>query len=781
MKTLLSGLLILLFATSLYATEAQKAKYTVSGVIRDSQSRQTLPGATLMVEGTIWGTATLPDGSYSLTLPEGDYVVKASFVGYNSVTFDLSIQGKSVRKNIMLDPSSLVLNAVEISAERPDANVTSTQMSVQKLNIKTIERLPAFMGEVDVIKSIQLLPGITSTSEGGSGFSVRGGSSDQNLVLMDMASVYNVSHLLGFFSVFNHDAVETVTLFKGDIPPYAGGRLSSYLEVDPKYGNNERFKTKAGIGTVLSRLTVEGPINERSTFLASGRRMYADVFFPLSSNEGIKDTKLNFYDLNASYRYIINDKNRIFLTGYHGNDAFKTSFSKLIYGNSLATFHWNNLVNDRLTSDIYATWTKYSYEFGGGPVEDQQISLKSRIEDLGLKWIMKYKVSDNVEALWGADGLYHTIAPGDFSMEGEESFFNDTTLQRQYALESGLFVGLNPNVNDKLKLKLGLRLNMLNNIGAATVYDYNNQFEAVDSTMYGKGEVFNSYYRLEPRIGFTYLVRPDFSIKGSYNRNYQFMQLARNSVGGTPFDIWFMASPNIKPQRADQYSIGLFKNLYNNNIELSLEGFYKDYANVVDFKDFANLGFNPKLEGDVRVGYGWAYGTELMAKFTYNRWNGWLAYTLSRSERKVEGVNEGKAYVSPYDKTHDLSLVANYQINKRLSLSANWVYATGQPFTGPVGKYELSVGNTPVPIYSDRNELRFEDYHRLDVSATYQLNKNTKSRYDHSLNVSIYNVYNRHNTWAINYISTTNDPYILEGEKTYLLPFLPAITYNLSF
>lgn len=770
--------LIWVICTSILATpNVDISRFTISGIVKDKQSGEPLPGAAILVENTSWGTATNLDGKFELRLPAADYVFIVSFMGYNNLKKKVQIS-KDEKINFLLEPSELVLREVEISGIKPDANVTSTQMSMQKLDIKKIERLPSFLGEVDIIKSIQLLPGVTSASEGSSGFSVRGGATDQNLILLDRAPIYNASHIIGFFSVFNQDAIQNATLYKGDIPAYAGGRLSSFLEVEPKYGSTERIKVKGGVGTISSRLTVEGPINERSTFLLSGRRTYADILLKFSSDPGLSDTKLNFYDLNFAYRYSINAKNRIFITAYNGRDNFKTSFSSLGFGNTLGNVHWSNVINSKLQSDVFVYATRYKYDLAGGPIPDQQIYAESLIDDVGANWTMKYNWKPDVEMTWGASSVKHIIRPGFFRPEGDNNTFDEFKVPNSNSIESALFGGINPKIGDRLTLKIAGRLNMFNNIGPGTIYNYDEDFNSVDSVSYSKG-IFNTYVRFEPRVGFTYLVNSKTSIKGSYNLNYQFMSLAKNSVAGNGFEVWFSSSPNIKPQSMNQFTLGFFKNLDDNKIELSVEGFYKDYNNTIDFKDFAQLSFNPELEGEVRVGESWAYGVEFLAKFTYDNWFGWLGYTYSRSRYKIPDINSGFTYISPFDKPHEISAVINYQVNQRLSVSASWVYATGIPYTAPVGRYEFE--NTVIPIYSKRNELRYPDYHRLDLALTYQLNKKSSNRYRHSLNLSIYNVYNRHNAWAINYIPTTDDPYVLEGEKTYLFPFLPALTYNFNF
>lgn len=778
MKNSIFTFFFLVICISSFAkTVAELDRVKITGVVKDKQSNQPLPGAAILVANTSWGTAANLDGEFELRLPIGAYKFVISFVGYQEYEQMVEVQSTD-KMNFYLQPSELMLREVEISGIKPDANVTSTQMSMQRLDIKKIERLPAFLGEVDIIKSIQLLPGVTSASEGSSGFSVRGGATDQNLILLDRAPIYNASHIIGFFSVFNQDAIQNATLYKGDIPPYAGGRLSSFLEVEPKYGNTERIKVNGGIGTISSRLTVQGPVNQRSAFLLSGRRTYADVLLKFSSDPALNETNLNFYDLNLSYRYSINEKNRIFVTAYNGRDNFKTSFSALGFGNTLGSVHWSNVINSKLQSDIYVFGTRYKYDLSGGPVPDQQIYAASVIDDVGANWNMKYALKPEVEIQWGASSVKHTIRPGYFRPLGDNSTFSEFNVPYSNSIESAIFGGINPKIGSRLSLKIAGRLNIFNNIGPGTIYQYDENYKAQDSTVYEKG-IFNTYVRFEPRVGFNYLLNSKTSVKGSYNLNYQFMTLAKNSLGGNGFEVWFSSSPNLKPQRLDQVTLGVFRNMDDNHIELSVEGFYKDYKNTIDFKDFANLAFNPELEGEVRVGRSWAYGVEFLAKFTYENWFGWVGYTYSRSRYNIPGINEGSTYVSPYDKPHEISVVLNYQINRRLSASASWVFATGIPYTAPVGRYEYE--NTVIPIYSKRNELRFPNYHRLDLALTYQLNKKAMNRYQHSLNLSIYNAYNRHNAWAINYVPTAEDPYILEGEKTYLFPILPAITYNFKF
>jgi hypothetical protein len=763
----------------LFSDDNTAGKVTISGYIKDKSNGEELIGATVIVTELGRGTVTNAYGFYSITLNPGTYSFKFTFIGYNTVERKLNLTG-SITQNIELEEESTLLNEVVISREKPNANITRSEMSVARLDIKNIQRIPALMGEVDVIKAIQLLPGVQSVAEGSSGFSVRGGATDHNLILLDEATVYNASHLMGFFSVFNNDAVKDVKLYKGDLPASAGGRLASLLEVRMKDGNSKNFSVTGGIGTISSRLTLEGPImSENTTFLVSGRRTYADIFLPLASNPDVRDNELYFYDLNLKLSHRINDKNRFFLSGYYGRDIFKNDFAQFGFGNKTTSARWNHLFSDKLFLNSTAIFSSYDYFLGTPAGEASSFVWKSHMEDYSYKMDFTYFANSNNTLRFGAQTIYHFFSPGKAKGVGDQSILGEFIIPEGHTLEHGVYAQNEQNVGSRLLLKYGLRVSALQNIGKAKVWNLNEQYEATDSREYGSGKIFNTYINLEPRLGINYIINQSQSIKTSYSRTVQYIQQASNSSAGTPLDIWFPASPNVKPQISNQYAIGYFHNLFNNSLETSIEGYYKKMDNVVDFKEFANILLNEKLEGELRTGNAESYGVELLAKVTLEKFNGWVSYTYSRVFRNISQINNGRSYPAPYDKPHDISVVFNYEYSKKLTLSANWVYSSGVPSTFPAGRYEIN--GTVVPLYTSRNGYRFPNYHRLDLAATYRPRAGQKARWQSEWNFSVYNAYNRKNAWAINFIQDIDNPNITYAEKTYLFAIIPSITYNFKF
>ncbi|MCF8390452.1 MAG: TonB-dependent receptor [Bacteroidales bacterium] len=753
--------------------------YTLSGHVTDAETGEELIGANIYAKELGSGTVANKYGFYSLTLNEDEYTIGFSYIGYVTTEMRVKMFGNQVL-NIELSKSKTLLEEVSISTVKKNANITSLEMGTVYLPIQSIRRIPALMGEVDVIKAIQLLPGVSSPSEGSSGFSVRGGSIDQNLVLLDEATVYNASHMMGFFSVFNNDAIKDVNLYKGDIPASSGGRLASLLDVRMKDGNNKKFSASGGIGSISSRLTMEGPIiKNRTSFLVAGRRTYADLFLPLLGGDEIKDSKLHFYDLNMKINHIINENNRLFLSGYFGRDVFANEFAGMEYGNRSFSFRWNHLFSQKLFSNFTLINSYYDYELGTPANQPNGFLWKSDLSDLSAKADFIYYLKPEFTFKFGAVSTYHQFTPGIAKGTGEESLFTEFKVPDNFALESGIYAMSEHNLSKHWSLKYGLRFSVFQNIGQATIYNYDQDFMVSDSVVYNKGELFNTFSGLEPRLGLNYTINEKNSIKASYNRTRQYLQLAQNSTAGTPLDIWFSASPNVKPQVSDQFSLGYFKNMRDNRLEASVEAYYKSMNNTIDFRDHAVLLLNPFLDGEVRTGKSWSYGIEFLLKISEKKFNGWLAYTLSKTERKIEGINNGKVYDAPYDKPHDISLVLNYQLNDRLSISGNWVYSSGLPSTFPTGRYEL-LGKI-LPIYSDRNDYRYDNYHRMDLSVTLQGKKNTKRNWQGEWNFSVYNAYKRKNTWAINFVQDETDPTITYAEKTYLFSIIPAVTYNFKF
>jgi len=764
--------LILLTFSSTFAS-----KYTISGYVNNSSGEE-LIGATIYARDLGIGTVTNVYGFYSLTLPEGKHNIEYSYIGHETQSKEF-VLNKNIKLTISLSESSKTLEEVIITAERKNENIVRTEMSTTKLQAKEIKKIPALMGEIDVIKTLQLLPGIQSTGEGFSGFNVRGGSPDQNLILFDEATVYNASHLMGFFSVFNNDAVKDLKIYKGDIPAQYGGRLSSLLDIRMKEGNQKNLEATGGIGTISSRLTLEGPIIEdKWSVLVSGRRTYADLFLLLSSDEAMKSTKLYFYDLNLKTNYKISDKDRIFVSGYFGRDVLK--FSDLYsfdWGNYTLTTRWNHLFTEKLFSNFSFIYSKYDYEMQSG---DDNLGFKwiSNLEDFKLKADLNYYPNPKNTIKFGFEVIHHHFIPGVASSSISTSNIT-ISMPESYALEYGLYLSNEHKLAEKLTLNYGLRGSMFQNMGNATSYNFDENYEKVDSAVYDRWDIFNTFSGLEPRLSLNYTLNQKSSIKASYSRTLQYMHLASNSTAGSPLDVWVPSSPNIDPQLADQIALGYFRNFFDNSVETSVEIYYKNMDNQIDFKDFADLMLNAEYESEFRIGNAWSYGAEFFIRKQQGKFTGWISYTLSKAERKIPEINDGKVYSSSYDRPHNISIVAMYDLTKRWNVSATWVYASGTPVTFPTGRYEQ--GNMIVPIYSERNGYRMPDYHRMDLSITLKSKEKPNKRMTSDLNLSIYNIYNRHNAWMINFSQDEDNPDTTVAELVYVFPIIPSLTWNFHF
>ena len=773
--------LIILLTFFCIELSAQGRRFTVSGNITDSATGEDLIGATVHVEELRTGTTTNVYGFYTLTLPDGQYRLIVSFIGYEQHTQMIDLT-QNIRLNIGLETSASTLSEVVVTAERRDVNVSSAEMSVERISMQTLRRIPALMGEVDVIKAIQMLPGVQATSEGTSGFSVRGGSHDQNLIILDEATVYNATHLMGFFSVFNNDALKDVKLYKGDIPANFGGRLSSVLDVRTKDGNNQRFSATGGIGTISSRLTVEGPLfSDRLTYLASGRRTYADVFLALSPEVDMRNTSLYFYDLNAKVNYRINDKNRVFIAAYLGRDKFDMNIAGMDFGNQTATLRWNHLFSPRLFSNFSLIGSVYDYYLRMELSDDLAMDWRSQIQDIGLKADFSFHPDPNHNIKFGYQPTYHRFMPGKGGGIGA-SMIGEFSQPMQYSLEHAWYLASETKINNKMTVKYGLRYTLFQNIGNGeetyTLVDY----ELHDPIIRTRGKIYHNTGRWEPRLGAVYQFNSVHSVKASYSRTAQFIQLASNSAAGSPLDVWFQSSPNVAPQLCNQFAVGYFRNFRNNMFETSLEFYYKNMSDVIDFKDHAALFGNDDLERELRFGKGKSYGMELMVRKNEGKLNGWVSYTLSRALRTIDQINDGKEYRSPFDKPHNISIVANYELSPRWIVSANWVYATGMPVTYPTGRYQIE--GRYIPLYSVRNEHRYPDYHRLDLSATMTLGSiSATRRFKSELNFSLYNAYGRKNPWTIipDLEKPHPDPTKFNAEMIYLFSFVPSVTYNFTF
>jgi hypothetical protein len=794
-----SILIFLLFflCKNIVADEPGADKYTISGYLKDQESGEALIAANVFVEELKTGTASNLYGFYSLNLPSGTYTITFSYLGYATQSRKVELK-KNTILNMELARKSQVLSEVTIQAEKGNYQVTKSEMSAISMEIENIRKMPALMGEVDVVKAIQLLPGVQAAAEGTSGFSVRGGGIDQNLVLLDEATVYNPSHLMGFFSVFNNDAVKDVKLYKGDIPASYGGRLSSVLDVRMKDGNMKKFSATGGIGTISSRLTLEGPLKkDRTSFIVSGRRTYADIFIPLSGNEDLEGVRLYFYDFNAKLNHNFSDKDRVFLSYYRGRDVFASQEIKMYFDNETFSVRWNHLYGSKLFSNFTGIYNKYNYYLGVPEGEANSFDWNSQCRDYALKLDYNYFLNPNNSLRFGVSTIYHRFDPGTAKGSGDLSFFDEYVIEQNNSLEHGLYVSNEQKFGARIRLKYGFRYSLFQNIGKAMLYDFDrsnpDEYVVTDTHYYSGGHIFHAYDGWEPRLGINFIINDLSSVKASYSRNLQYIHLAKNSTAGTPFDLWFSSSPNIKPQLSDQVAIGYFRNFLNNKIESSVEVYYKNIDNAIDFKDHAELLLNREIEGEFRVGKGWSYGMEFLLKLHDMKLgtgtvNGWISYTLARAWRKIPEINKGKCFLSPYDKPHDISIILNYAFSERAVFSMNWVYSSGAPVTFPVGRAEI--GGNIIPVYSDRNDYRMPDYHRLDLALTLK-NKNKKNKkWTGEWVFAMYNAYYRKNAWAINFFQDAYDPdnpdKIVDpnktyAEKIYLFGIVPSITYNFQF
>jgi len=764
-------------------------KVTVSGYIRDASNGEALIGANILIKGTNIGAATNSYGFYSFSLPAGKYTIIVSYIGYQSISQNMDFR-ESQTLNVELQVSAVRLEKVIVTAEREDENIQGIEMSVIKLDAKTIKMAPVVLGEVDLIKTIQLLPGVSSVAEGSAGFNVRGGSADQNLVLLDEATIFNASHLLGFFSVFNADVIKEVKLYKAGIPAQYGGRLSSVLDIRQKDGNAKSFNSNAGIGLISSRLLFEGPIKkDRGSFVIAGRRSYADLFLRLIGN----DNSVYFYDLNYKGNYTLNDRNRFYLSGYLGRDVFEIAdaFSNS-WGNNTATARWNHVFNDRLFSNFSFIYSNYDYALGilqTGSAFDW----KSNIINYNLKADFEFFIDHSNRIAFGTHATYYDFSPAEITPIDESSIV-PTTLDKKYAAESAVYLSYEQRLGERLTLQYGLRFSSFFRLGSETIPTYENNAPVVyneglgryepgtviGSTHYGSGEVIEQFYNLEPRFSARLLLNKKSSLKLSYNRMTQYLQLISNTNSPTPLDVWLPSGPYKEPQTGDQVALGYFRNFKDNAYEFSMEGYYKLLHNQLDYVDGAQLLFNNNIETDILSGEGRAYGLELYLKKARGKLTGWLSYTLARSENKVTGltendpgINNGAYYPSNHDKTHDLSITGMYQFNKTWSFAANFIYATGRPTTYPVSRYEFT-GFT-IPQYEDRNLDRLPAYHRLDLSATLH------NKLGGEWVFGIYNVYNRQNAASITFRQNEDDPTLTEAVRTTLFGLVPSVTYNIKF
>lgn len=789
---LLKKLFFILFLLGSLFGWAQE-KFTLSGTISEAQTGETLIGVNILIPELKTGTVTNEYGFYSISIPKGEYDIVYSSIGFATeiVTIEFS---ENLRKNLLLDADSESLDEVVIQADGQRVNVRSAQMSTNSLSVNTIKKIPVVLGEVDLIKSITLLPGVTSAGEGASGFNVRGGAADQNLILLDEATLYNSSHLFGFFSVFNPDAIKGLTLYKGGIPARYGGRISSVLDIHQKDGNKKEYHATGGIGLISSRLLVEGPIKKDvASFIVGGRSSYAHLFLPLFDN----DNTAYFYDLNAKVSYDINDANRLFVSAYFGRDVFdiSDSFSNS-FGNTTLNLRWNYLFSQSLFSNLSFIYSDYFY---GLNLNFVGFDFDSGIKNYNLKYDFSHYVSNSVTLKYGLNSIYHKFNPGDVTPNTENSAVNPLKLIDKYAFENAVYLESDIELTDKLSIQAGLRFSTFNRLGQNELYLYENdnpilyntalgiyeKANPIDTISSSKSSSIKSFANLEPRFAVSYLLGANSSIKASYNRMSQYIHMISNTTSPTPFDIYAPSGKYIEPQLADQVALGYFKNFDKYSIEL--ESYYKKVDNRLDYVDDADLIANNAIEQILLKGEARSYGLELLLRKNHGKLQGWLSYTLSRSEQRTpgrnaseSGIKNGEWYSSAWDKTHDLSITGQYELSKRWSFGANMIFQTGQPTTYPNGQYVFN--GVVVPVYDARNSSRLTSFHRMDISATWtpKGGRDVNSKWQGEWVFSIYNVYDRKNAASISFRENTD---ISKNEALRLSIFgiIPSVTYNFKF
>jgi hypothetical protein len=747
-------------------------KFTVSGTVKDAQTGETVISANVrLADNNSIGIITNEYGFYSLSLPKGAYTLRITASGYKEKTVEIRLDSTIVA-NISLENKKPQEEIIIRSGKRKNDNLTKARMGTETLNMKDIAKVPVIFGEKDVVKIIQYLPGVKSAGEGNSGFFVRGGASDQNLILLDEAPVYNASHLLGFFSTFNSDAIKDATIIKGNSPSQYGGRLSSVLDVKMKDGNNKDFTTSGGLGLISSRLSVEGPLQkDKSSFIVSARRTYADLF--LKATEDFKDSKLYFYDLNAKANYRINKNNRLYLSGYFGRDVlgFGSNFG-IDWGNKTGTLRLNSILNPKLFVNTSLVYSNYDYNIKIAAGETN-FNINSNIKDWNVKQDYSYFLNPKNAIRFGFNTIHHNLAPSTFT----GTVNNSIKKEGRKSFENAIYFNNNYKPNDKLTVDYGLRLSAYSLVGGTTYNLYNNKGIKTDSVVAAKGNIVKTYFNLEPRLTANYRLSEMSSLKAGYARNTQHLHLLSNSTASTPTDQWIGNSYNIKPELSDQYSLGYIKNFKEDKYEFGAEIYYKTMQNQIDYKDGADINSVPDVESELLYGKGRAYGLELLAKKKEGKLTGWISYTLSKTEKKIDGINSNNWYNARQDKTHDLSVIGIYQLSKKWSLSGVFVYSTGNAVTFPTGKYNL--GGQTIYQYDNRNANRMPANHRLDFSATYE--KQRKGRLQGSWNFSLYNVYGRENAYSITFKDDPNNALKTQAVQTSLFRWVPSVTYNFKF
>ena len=768
-------------------------KFTLSGTIIEEESNETLIGVNILFPELKTGTTTNEYGFYSITIPTGTYRVNISYMGFNEIN-DTIILNKNITKNYSLTEALENLEEVVIRENIGKTNIRNPQMSINTLSANTIKQIPVVLGEFDVLKSITLLPGVTNAGEGSSGFNVRGGAADQNLILLDEATIYNSSHLFGFFSVFNPDAIKDLKLYKGGIPARYGGRVSSVLDIYQKEGNSNDFHINGGIGIVSSKLLIEGPLKKnKGSYLFGGRSSYAHLFLPLFNIDNVA----YFYDLNTKLSYRLNDHNNIYLSGYFGRDVFRISDSfDNTYGNAVLNFRWNHLFSDKLFSNLSIIYSDYYY---GLKLNFVEFDWNSGIQNFNIKYDLKHYLSNNFKMQYGINSIYYKFNPGKIEPTTPTSGINPFKLTDKYAFENAFYLDAEHQVADNLTFSYGVRFSSFLRLGQDELNIYENdqavlfndelqiyeKAPPIGSDSYNRRDVIESFNNIEPRLSLAYRLTDESSIKASYNRLSQYLHLLSNTASPTPLDVWAPSGKYIKPQLLDQYAVGYFKNISDNSYSLEIESFYKKIKNRIDYIDGTDLIANNAIEQVILNGKARAYGLELLLRKNNGNFTGWLAYTLSKSEQRTQGrndteigINNGNWYNTPYDKTHDISFTGSYDLNKRWKFNANFLFQSGQPTTFPNGQYQYNGIN--IPSYSTRNEFRLPSYHRLDISANYTPKQKKKKRWQGQWVFGVYNIYNRKNAASISFRENRTTG-ANEALRLSIFGIIPSVSYNFKF
>ena len=786
---MLKHILTVLICFLLFSFSVYPQKYTISGYVKSATTGEYLIGANVYVKETMKGVQTNQYGYFALPIDKGTYTFIVSYMGYTEYSEKI-ILDQNVIKTVTMQENVITKRELVVTGEKEDKNTTSTEMGKVQIEVEKIKTLPAFMGEVDVLKTIQLTPGVQNAGEGNSSFYVRGGGPDQNLILLDEAVVYNASHLFGFFSVFNADAVKSIDLTKAGMPANYGGRLASVLDIQMKEGNNQKFQMDGGIGLISSRLTVQGPIKkDTSSFIVSARRTYVDLLIKpfVRKTSDFKGTGYYFYDLNTKVNYRLSDKDRIFLSGYFGRDIFAMhnkdlSFKNTIsWGNATTSFRWNHVFGPKLFLNSTLIYSDYHFEFGAQQSE-YDIKLVSGITDYNAKFDFTLYPNLNHIIKFGGNYTYHIFTPNNATAKTSGVELDLGSAVKLYSNDAALYLNDEFDLNGRIKLNAGLRYTFFEPVGPFDRFINNPAGQVTDTIHYGKFEKIKIYNHVEPRLSARYTIDEFSSIKASFTQNYQYIHLASVTAVSLPTDIWVPCSEVVKPQFGTQYSLGYFRNFKKNMFETSVELYYKDMKNQIEFKEGALPEDNIKnnTDNNFTFGRGWSYGSEFFINKRTGRWTGWAGYTLSWTKRKFPEINLGKAYWAKYDRRHDVSIILSYELNDKWTFSTIWVYATGNAMTLPISRYIVD-GNI-VNEYGPRNSFRMPAYHRMDLSATYTGKKHKK--YQSSWNFSIYNVYNRYNPYYI-YFQTTGSvsDFNIEtqAKQVSLFPILPSATWNFKF